>query len=844
MTGRSIFGDEAVEATLPVKGPRSQFGDESPDDEGGGGIGRVILQTFWGANEQLQNLLNAPAAVGELALGEGTLPKFRLETGQSFSGGGEPKSAAERIARRIGTEIGASLPYAAMPYALPAARAGAGAAERAVGALGQATRGAPVKTAVAEAISATGAGLGAGVAQEVAPGSTGAEIGGQIIGGVLAPVVSMWSPTALAIRAGRAAATRLSARASQERARQFIGEKYAGDMRGLGPELEQAERLGQEIPGFKPSLGEATGAQSFIATQRQLESALSGPALDQAIARRRANLAAIAGEAQKRAPGKPASPQFIVDDAAGTMTALSDDVSTAVSRVEELRRTVAGDIPRARKDELGKDIRENIRQKQIETQGYFQRRKAELGLDRADVTADGQKFADEVTGAIEPLGLFAGPDVPESYRRIKALGLGVGEGEAPITITFDDMWQLRSQIERDIRTVRSSRQANKDTILLGLHKMEESLDQFLQTVGEGTPLVENFRTFRQEYLVDYVQRFKQGAVRRVMGRTPEGDYLVRDENVAATFFGKNQITPVKQYVSVFRDEPAKMAALETAALDDFASKAVVDGVIDAKKAEAWFRDHEAVLREMPGTYQKTFQDRTARNLVLRDRQMELTARREQIESTMLGREVRQFRAGKTAEEVLDRAMKNPALLDEMMAALSPQGKAALKRHVWDYALANGERSLRPDTLVKVLGKQHYDDLVDFFGARRMVERVPAPTGAADKPAVLAGLERAIGIGLPQLASRMFAFQTGRASKAWMTTELVQRFLRGRSIAEQEHLFTTALYDPEIARGLASLVYAKGETPSLRDRFYMATVKKLNTRLFTLGIGTRSEQEDR
>lgn len=104
--------------------------------------------------------------------------------------------------------------------------------------------------------------------------------------------------------------------------------------------------------------------------------------------------------------------------------------------------------------------------------------------------------------------------------------------------------------------------------------------------------------------------------------------------------------------------------------------------------------------------------------------------------------------------------------------------------------------------------------------------MPAPAGRAIDTNPLAGLEGTLGVGVNQIASRVFAVESGRTSWRYIATDLIGRYTRAHSRAEEERLMNEALYNPEIAKDLAQVFVAKREPKPVANR--------LNTWLFELG----------
>ena len=86
--------------------------------------------------------------------------------------------------------------------------------------------------------------------------------------------------------------------------------------------------------------------------------------------------------------------------------------------------------------------------------------------------------------------------------------------------------------------------------------------------------------------------------------------------------------------------------------------------------------------------------------------------------------------------------------------------------------------------------------------------------------------------LNQVGSFIFVAKSGRTFWRYIGVDLLARFMKGYSSTESARLLEEALYDPEVARDLAT-VFAGKRLPAL-------VAKRLNTWLLAVGGG----QDDR
>jgi hypothetical protein len=398
-------------------------------------------------------------------------------------------------------------------------------------------------------------------------------------------------------------------------------------------------------------------------------------------------------------------------------------------------------------------------------------------------------------------------------------------------VNFGDMTDLRSRISDDIRDARGATNP-KRKVIRDLYKMQAALDNAIARVGEGTPLAENYKTFRQEYYTDFIQRFEQGTVYKIRGVDRTGAYRIHDEDVAS-YFSKD-VTAARDYKRVFGNDPDALNSYGAVLLDDLAAASVVDGVVNRAKYNSWYRRNEAVLKEFP-EIKALVDDIGARNEALLQRQKTLTGRKTVIEAHRLYKELRKIRTGDLdPKAMIERSLTNPVYARQIMKRLSPENRQAYKREVWMHMLAQDRVNVDPDILRGILGNEHYQNLAMIYRAREIVARVPRSAGRGDIPRPLQNVEEIMGMQIPTFSTRLWALQSRRVPKYFLLTDAAMRFIRGRSQAETVKLYEEALYNPQVARDFAMMLYTKNKKP--------VVARRLNTRLFVLGISSRTEED--
>jgi hypothetical protein len=765
-----------------------------------------------------------------------------------------PQTQGERIADSAGRMVGQTAPLllgmGGLARAIPGLAPGAVApsvGEGVMQALVQPFRAAPISAMAGEAISAAGAGAGGQIAQEMVPDSPSARAIGEVAGG-FAPSALGKTPTGIAVRAASRLASRLSPEAQTRAAQQAVVDTLGPHLApGAEQGIRDAEQVLNAVPGFEPSLAEATGSPALVATQRSIESRAEGADLERFTRRHDENTAALDRFAGRSAPE---------GEGAEAVTGRGRQrIDTATGRVErdqaaatQSREDLAQMLPVIDRAGVGDEIRERIRTARNETRGEMNRLAEELGINDADVSMEFGPARAEIERQFKPRSVLEDetkiPPAVGVLRRLDVEGspllgpngkpLAPGKGTAPVT--FKDLRLYRERIGDDLRDAQSSATPNR-ALIRNLVTLRKQVDDSIDRLAENADpeLAAKYRQFRDAYYQRYVQRFERGAVAKVNQKDGSGFYRTPDEKVADAFFAPGNVTAARQYRAVFGDSPEAEADLATAALDSLRNAAVRDGILDERAFATWRRQHASVLDEFPAI-REIVDNGGAANAALAGRQRVLAERQKRIEDTLLARELQSIDRGtKTPEQVIDAALKNPRKMDQVLKSVRgyPEAAAGLRRALWERAqtgtaedtatfMAEHEATLR-----QVLSSEHWNNLIILQKGRAMMERVGAPRGKGVSPEPLKAVQDAIGMGVNQLASRIFAAESGRTSWRYIGIDAMGRFLRGRSQAQTAALFNQALYDPRVARAMSDML-TKADMPPIASR-------KLNAWLWQAGL---------
>lgn len=786
----------------------------------------TIGQFGTGVNEGLAEFLGMPVDIVNSALsmvGAGAEEPIggseSLKNLLSQFGVMRPEMPGYEVSRRVGKEVGAALP----------AITGVGAAARAAPLAVTGVKGLgrtliepaiqkPARTAAGEVIAGIGAGFGGAAAEQVAPGSTGAEITGQIVGG-MAPALT---PTATVGRLVGAARQRMAPTAQRQVAREqltgMLGEEITET---VGKKIVAGQEVAGKVPGLKPSLAELAESPSLVRTQQAREARLTGAPLEQAVARHEGNVAAINDFAESVAPTGVVDVDVVIDRA-------GKKVESLLSDIEGARPTQAVPKGKPNLSNVGASMREELINRRRAASAEMSNMADDMGLNDVDITPQFDEIRENLIETMTPSGRFARTEYTPDV--VKTL---IDDRSVNVPTSLEDLKILREAMGDELRgTVGGAapdyRKAR--SLKMGI----KQLDDALETLEFPGDLGTQYKKFRTAYYDNVIVPFERGAAFKVKQKGTKGHYVTEDERVAHTFFGPKKETDMAQFVRVFGDDPEQMDAMRSVIMDDFRTAVVREGEIKPRLMERWLERFSGSLNQIPGV-RNELADVASANMALNKRNASLDVRSRQIGDAILTKKLKGFQGGaKSGEQVVSDAIKNPRLMRQLTNRLRGDDEAleSLRRHVWDDIVSNDARTMRTNieanekALTVVLGKSHMNNIDTIIKAREMIERVPVPTGAELTAGPLQAVEKQIGMGMPAVASRIYAIESGRIGARYMMTEMFSRFMRGQSAQEIERLLDTALYDPEIAKDLANAIKFPASKPAKN---------RMKKHLFNLGM---------
>lgn len=715
------------------------------------------------------------------------------------------------------------------------------------GVVGAVPRAAKIPAALFELASATGGGMGE------AMGRVGGEITdwyepetGALVGGVLGSLSPV--PANIAMTMGGRQAGRFLPGAQ----RQAAGGKMARELQGLlGPQgkdsLDRALELATQIPGFQPTLGQASGAPGIIAREESLQHG-TAEALAKASQHYDANQAALEAAMGARFPGADMSP---VAPGAQALTAAERKLAAKQAATEQAREALGERFERQPVGDYGAALRDKRNARMDAAQAEKNRKYADVyrAADASGLRVDMTDVEELVTGIVKAeRNTFQ--DMPRTFRKVLEKDYGtkgtpiLGPDGKPIPVPSDVNFETLHSLMRE-----ASREAREATVPEKAYFLRQLSDHLKNKVaayedaGFGD-VSTKLRDANKFYNEGYREVFKEGAGGRLDPKLAMGKFgeSTADEDVVRKlFFKPGGEQGVKDFFRVYGDDPEAMDLLRGGIIDIFAKEAVDKGTgkLDPRAAQRFFKSYHHALERLPGVRAELSKARSANEaLIARAETLQEQGKRvaKSVLSKVTGSEnpaddvAKAFGSPKAMAALAGTARKvrggpealRRSVAEHVMAAPDPYAYFAANRKVIQRALATHGA----DQAAHV-GAKHMADLETLAEAQSMLQRNVPPTRLAATGAVKDPIQERFGSSLRSLASHQAAIARRHASPRDAIINVVSK---GGFVIRERHakkLFEAAIYDPQVARTLAAATIAK--TPSAGIR------RRLAGHLLSLGI---------
>lgn len=510
-------------------------------------------------------------------------------------GDDEPDTFGEHVSKGIGEAAGFVLPGIAAAKAL----------EKGAGVIGGVSRAmieplvrSPKTMMAAEVTSGAGAGTGRAIADELAEGSEAARVAGEIIGGLaggfgpgaaVSTTRSAINKTPLvgtAIRAGKKAVVPFTEAGAKERARDRIRD-LAEDPEAAAANLAEERNIG----GLSPA--QQTGDERLMALERVVRD--TDPPVDLAMRHQEMD----AAETLRQIAREPAAKASIEDTQEFISKRLGEVLSRMDKRIKVATKQAQVRIsalePTRRATEASIIVRDELKK------AFARARKAEAqlwGLVPKSATASTKATKEAYRSVLAETPRAQLEDIPDVARRLldpDASNQAFGDAES-----IRELHGLYSKLREFSRKAIAEGSRNSSRIA------DELADALLVDMGAAgvdteTAVGRSINDARS-YTAALNEKFRQGSIGKVLGRTRDGSDAVPPELTLDTTVGRSGIRgaisaqEIREAAAGSEDAEAGIRAYLQRRFQD---TAVREGELNPKRAHDFVRNNDELLDLFP-----------------------------------------------------------------------------------------------------------------------------------------------------------------------------------------------------------------------------------------------------
>lgn len=716
-------------------------------------------------------------------------------------------------------------------------------------------RAAKIPAALLELTSAVTGGLGE------ATGRAGGEITdwydpekGALVGAVLgslAPVPANASITLASNRLGRF---------MPGAQRQAASGKVVREMQGmLGPQgdesLDRALELATQIPGFQPTLGQASGAPGIIAREANLQAG-SPAALEKASQRYDANRAAIDAALDARIPGSDISP---VAPGKQALTAAERKLAAKQQQAEKGREALADGFDRLKVGGYGEKLRAKRNERMVAAQAQKNQKYDDVyaAADAANLRVD-MSDVDEFVAGVVASDKNAFQDMPRTFQKVLAKGYRekapdlLGPNGRPLPAQSQARFQaLHSLMREASREAKSTNNSNHAYFLGQLSDLLRGKVRGFEDAGFGD-VSEKLREANRFYNEGFREVFKEGAGGRLdpkLAMAKFGETTADEDVVRKLFFKTENEKGVKDFFRIYGEDPEALDLLRGGILDIFA-KEVIDkatGTIAPRAAESFFKRYHHALERLPGVRAELSKAKSA-NEALIARAQTLHEQSKRVAKSTLAK----VTGSENPAEDVAKAFASPKAMTALAGTARKVrgGAESLRRGVAEHVMAQPDPLAYFDANRKVIhralathgadqaahvGAKHMADLETLVEAASMVQRNVPPTRIKEAGGAKDPVQERFGSSMRTIAAHHRAISQGRGSSGDAVVNILSKYA---FVVRENHaakLFEEAVYDPAVARTLAAA--AREGKPSNGIR------RRLAAHMLSLGIRMPAAQDE-
>lgn len=592
--------------------------------------------------------------------------------------------------------------------------------------------------------------------------------------------------------------------------------------------LQEAVDLQGQIPGFKPTLGQSSGAPGVVAIENKIAS--SHPqSLAKAAERETENVAAIKGFAQDKFPDSTPSPtrpvenryQQIVKAQQAKLDATQQQITKLAARQETTDTASIGERLRELRAEAQVPARaiKNAAYQDV----YQAANKAGLKADVSDVQTLMREVAgsDEQAAQLMP-GVYSdmssaikGYKPKEGPQIVDASGKPFSPTSTAIEVPFEALHSMQKRASNDLNAALAAGDGNK-AYLIG--KVRDSLtDKIKAFEGAEYGDVAEKLAKANKANAEYSRIFKEGLGGKIgpyamnkYGKTTNDEDVVRK-----LIFNPENKRGTQEFFDIYGSSPEAHKLLKDGVTDMFAKATVRDGEIKPALVETFIRQHKQQLDMLPEIKAK-LQNTDKMNDALLARRSAIIEQQKAVDKSVIAK----LAKSDDPDAVIKSALTNLTELKILTAQAlkTKDGTQSLARSIADAVsqqknplqfLTENETTLKP--ILNRLGPapttdatlSHFDNLKTLAKAEEMMGRVKSPTHVQlDKLKDLG--EQTIGTSGKGILSRLMNVNKGYASAEYVTFDLGGRYIYKIKTEEANKIMEAAIYDPEMAKALVNM----------------------------------------
>lgn len=656
--------------------------------------------------------------------------------------------------------------------------------------------------------------VGGDIAKQVAPGH---EELGKVIGGLAGGLVGTTTVNAGANAVVRGAGNigKFSKTAQKADAAKVAGKEIASSIEAdplAAGRLNESQQLRQQIPGFNPTLGQASGAPGVMALEKNVVES-SPENLTKAQSTLQQNTDAV--NAYKAAafpdtqagPLAPAKASYLAKNKAieGKIDQVQNQINNLADKYQYQDNAAVGDALRKLRQDNMNAVR-NVKNAKYQNV-YAEADKLGIKANMSDVRGLVKNIMDEEGNA------FQGPNMPMVFSQIlkkygpkkSAIVLPNGQNATqPAEASFQELHSLMRQANREYYAVKDI----DPTKAYLLNKVRTALNDKVK--GFESPQYGNFAKDLEDannfYVNQYQKVFREGLGAKIANIGKYGETTNAEDIVRNLIFKPNNEKGINDFFNVYGTDENALKLLQDGIVDVFAKNVVRDGEIKPNLANTFFRKYHQALDKLPSV-KSALSDTAKANELLVNRRSVLHQQQKLLDKTTLAK----IAGSDDPDAVINKALTDRKTMAALtsQAAKTPQGSNALARSIADNVsarpnpyefLVENAATIKP--AMDKIGKDHFKNLVTIAKAMGVLKRGNIPSTISMSGTVREPFEQMLGTSGKSIFSQLRAAAQGRQSKEYLIADIGGKFLLKTRQEEAQRLLQEAIYDPQVAKLLA------------------------------------------